>query len=93
MLTFIECKVRSTRDQSLYTGAEHYELIEGEVFVGAFKSIATLEAFEDAGLIEVVDESVPCSKSVPVISLGSTKPTALRTDTGVELPLSGWLED
>ena len=93
MIRFVEAKVRSLKDQTLYTGAEHYELIDGEVFVGVFKSEQTLEAFEDVGIVEVVDESIPVEKVFPVIPLGATQPTYLETEHGEQLPLSGGLED
>lgn len=93
MLTAVETKVRSLKDQTLWTGVYHYELIKGEVFVGVFKSITTLEGFLELGILEAVDESVPCEKVFPVIPNGGGKPTSLVTDLGEELPLSGWLED
>jgi len=93
MQTFVETKVRSLKDQSLWTGVEHYELLEGEVFVGVFKSEGTVDAFIDIGILEGVDESVPCQKVFPVIPLREGRPVALRTKHGEELPLSGGLED
>lgn len=93
MLTFVECKVRSLKDQSLFTGAQRYELLEGEIFLGIFKNEHTVDALEDVGVIEVVDESVPEEKVFPVIPLGASAPTFLKTASGEELPLSGGLED
>lgn len=93
MLTAVETRVRSLKDQTLWTGVYHYELIKGEVFVGVFKNIQTLEGFLEIGVLEAVDESVPCEKVFPVIPLGGDKPVSLKTDLGEELPLSGWIED
>ena len=93
MVTFVEAKVRSLKDQSLYTGVQHYELIKWEVFVGVFKNEQTIDAFEAIGILEVVDESVPVEKVFPIILLGESFPTSLRTESGEDLPLSGGLGD
>lgn len=93
MFTAVEAKVRSLKDQSLWTGVHHYELIAGEVFVGVFKSVQTLQGFLDIGIIEGVDESVPCEKVFPVVPLNESDPISLKTELGEELPLSDWIED
>jgi len=88
----VECKLKSLKDQSLWTGVERLELSAGEVFVGLFIKEANVDGLVNLGVIERVDESVSPYKCIPIIPLNEEMPTALQNEQGEMLPLSDGLE-
>jgi hypothetical protein len=74
-----EMKVRSTKDQTLFTGIETYCLTEDEIFVGKFKNAKQIDSLIEVGAIQMVTPEADIIKPVPVILLG---------EDGKELPLT-----
>jgi len=63
----VEAKVRSLKDQSLFTGVEELYLFQGQVFTAIFKNADVLEGLEKIGVLEIVDDDVPEQKEIPVL--------------------------
>jgi hypothetical protein len=72
-----EMKIQSTKDQTLHTGFETYNLTEGEVFKGKFKNRQQIDSLIEIGVLRKIAPNVPIKKPVPVIledSSGETLP-------------------
>ena len=85
MLTHCEVKLKSLKDQTLNTGVETVELIEGEIFRAVFKNQMVVNNLIDVGVIAEVPSIVALTKEIPVVK---PKIDTLFNELGETLPLS-----
>lgn len=60
-------KIRSLKDQTLDTTVDHKLLVRGEVAVIQFINQIQVDSYISVGILELVEETEPVRKVIPVI--------------------------
>jgi len=79
-------KIKSLKDQTLDTTVDRKRLVIGEVAVVNFLSEPQMTSFVGMGVLEMVSDSEPICKVIPVIGNRRTVDDVVKRET--ELPVS-----
>jgi len=73
----VKARLCSLKDQTLITGVEVRDLIEGEIFEARFKSEAVIEGLIGIHVIKRVPPDAGICKNIPVILLNKKEPPVI----------------